>query len=171
MSELRRNKVLSAFKQYAEGGTLRDALAAQGMASGDFYKTLRVEPELKGLYHEIQEGRADMAYDEMYSLASTDMENPHAARVKSQILERIAAAYDRKRFGEKLDVSHEAGPSLTAAIEAARLRSLQPPCDLGATVDAEFRMIEPPNARDATDCQSAAPLKSAALRPANPFED
>lgn len=174
MSEVMRNRVLAFFAVYAEGGTAREARDACGITGTDFYKTLRQNPDLDELYREIQRNRADMMVDEAYALSTDTSILPQAARERSAIRVKIAGLYDRKRFGDKIAVEVETGPSLTLAIEAARRRAdaaLQPPCDLGATIDADFRMIEPPNARDATDCQSAAPLKSAALRPSNPFED
>lgn len=167
MSEPLRNKVLAFFAIYAEGGTAKDAREQCSLTGTDFYKTLRQDAELETLYREIQRNRADMMVDEAYALSTDTTILPQAARERSAIRVKIAGLYDRKRYGDKIQLEVDTGPSLTAAIDAARRRALQPPCDLAEPLEVEYRTIEPLIEQRATDKQSDA----APIRPNNPFED
>lgn len=167
MSEALRNKVLAFFARYAEGGTAREAREQCGLTGTDFYKALRQDAELETLYREIQRNRADMMVDEAYALSTDTDILPQAARERSAIRVKIAGLYDRKRYGDKIQLEVDTGPSLTAAIQAAKQRALQPPCDLAQVTDAEYRTISPLIEHDATDKQSVPAVSP----PPNPFDD
>jgi hypothetical protein len=127
------DKVRQALERYAEGGSLAEHLDDLNMKRGAFYEYLRRNHDVKAAYHEIQEARADMMVDETYAL---DCADPKAARVKAEIRLKIAALYDRRRFGERvqLDVQHV---DLTGALQDAQTRALRPMRDLGMVGDAQ----------------------------------
>jgi hypothetical protein len=50
---------------------------------------------------------------------------------------KIAAAYDRKRFGDKVQLDVNGTISLSGALEAAKARALPPPCDPDKLIEGE----------------------------------
>ncbi len=149
-----RDKVLKVFEIYAEGGSVGMALDSVGLMRGSFYKHLRENPEIRQIYEDIQRSKADMIVDEAYEISLDKSANPRLARVQAEIRLKIAAAYDRKKFGDKLAVEHDAGPNLAAAIAEAKGRALLPPRDPGQITDAEYTEIPAPKASEPTDKQS-----------------
>jgi hypothetical protein len=152
-----RDKVLRAFEMYAEGGTIRAARDKLGIGGLAYYQCLRDNPDLKRLYYEIQEARADMMVDEAYAISMDSSLHPQAARVMADIRIKIAAAFDRKRFGEKVAVELDAGPNISEALAAARARTLRPPSDLAQIAAGQVIDITPTTLDATTDKQSAAP--------------
>lgn len=151
-----RQRALDVIALYAEGGTVRAARGQLGVRAADFYRALREHPDLKALYHDVQLAQADMLADE--ALAISDAEpDPRRARVKAEVRFKLAGFYDRARFGEKVQVEHEAGPSVVAAIEAARHRALAAPGrHLEPVPNRQVIDITPTLAAPATDMQSVA---------------
>jgi hypothetical protein len=152
-----RDKVTQIIETYAEGGTLCDAIDATNMRRGDFYSTLRKYPELKQKYYEVQESRADMMVDEAYSVSMDNDKHPGTARVQAEIRLKIAAAFDRKRFGEKVDMTIDQTISVGGALQAARARALQPRRNLAGVIDAEVTDIPQLSAPSTTDKKSDEP--------------
>jgi hypothetical protein len=136
-----RETVLQIIETYAEGGTIGAAIDARNLRRGDFYKTLRAYPELRQLYYEVQESRADMMVDEAYAISADNAKNPQLARVQAEIRIKIASAFDRKRFGEKVDMTIDQTVSVAGALEAAKARALRPPRDLANIADGEVTEI------------------------------
>lgn len=166
-----REKVLAIFKEYSEGGTIRSARDAHGVNGFDFYRLLRQQPDLKALYHQIQEARADMMYDEAYEISTDESKAPHAARVMAEIRMKIGQAYDRKRFGDKVSVEVDAGPNLHAALEAAKTRVLLPVRDPAQITDAQYVDITQQSSGETTDQQSVAAPYVLPPGVPDPFED
>jgi hypothetical protein len=150
------DQVRHALEQYAEGGTIGEHLDQLNMRRGDFYAYLRANPAIKNAYHDIQAARADMMVDETYGL---DCADPRSARVKAEIRLKIAALYDRPRFGDRVALDVQT-VDLTGALAEARTRTLRPPCDLVNVSDAQ--VIE----------ETARPqLLHAGVKPATPVND
>jgi hypothetical protein len=170
-----RDKVLEVFKIYAEGGSINAALDTLGMKRGDFFRVKRESPDLQALYLEIQKARADMMYDEAYEISADVLEpevtviqdgdktviskpaDPRAARVAADIRMKIAAAFDRDRFGDNVKVNIAGTIDLTGALSEARARTLLPGRNLGNAIDVEFEQIPSVQRVGATDKQSGAP--------------
>lgn len=133
---------------------IRTALNLKGR---DFYQLLREEPALKERYYSIQQDRADMMFDEAYQIGTDNDKDPRIARVQADIRMKIGAAYDRKRFGEKIGVELDAGPNLVEALQAARKRIALPLCDPAPTLEAEYSVIPDESVERATDIQSDEP--------------
>lgn len=149
------DRARQAFEIYSEGGTIVAALQKVRMKHRDFYAALRRDPELKREYLEIQEARADMMADENYALASADkIDDPRSARVQAEVRFKLAGFYDRRRFGERVQVEMEAGPSLTAALAAARGRLALPASNLAAGALSQPIDVEATYVDVATDKQS-----------------
>jgi hypothetical protein len=146
-------------------------MKAVGMDFNVFYKTLRQEPDLKALYHEIQEARADMMVDECYKLGTDKEADPKRARVSAEILLKIAGKYDAKRFGEKMNIELGGTVSIQEALSEAAARVLPPQRDLKEITDAEYTEITTASLPATTDRQSGAPQKEAAKPAVDPFED
>lgn len=151
-----RDKVLAAIAMYAEGGSIGQHLDAIGLSRADFYSFKRKNPELHTLYLEVQEARADMMVDEAYVLGTDKELNPQVARVQAEIRLKIAAAFDRRRFGERVALETEVKVSLTQALEDARARALRPPCDPANIIDAEYTAITDASHSQTSDCLSDA---------------
>ena len=149
-----RDKVLKIFEINAEGGSVAPAIDSTGLKRGLFYKFLRENPDLQQLYYEIQRSKADAIVDEAYQISMNDKADPRLARVQAEIRLKIAATYDRQRFGDKIAVEHDAGPNLMEALEAAKSRALLPPRDPGKVTDAEYTEIPAPKAAEPSDKQS-----------------
>ncbi len=133
----------------------RDHFAISGLA---FYRALRENPDLKQAYHDVQAGRADMMYDEAYAISTDANLDPRHARVASDIRMKMAAAFDRQRFGERIDMTLSGHVDLTAALLEARNRaSLQPPRDLEVIPDAEYMAIPKACPDGAADTASVDP--------------
>jgi hypothetical protein len=160
MSEAIRAKVLAAFAVYSEGGKIRDAVETQGLTNMQFYAAMRAQPDLATMYHEIQESRADMMYDEAYGISTDTSIHPSAAREMAAIRMRIAQAYDRKRFGDRVGVDVAGTLDISAAIAEARNRLERPPCDLARLPDGSYGAIPPILEQSATDRQTGAPGSS-----------
>lgn len=167
-----RDKVLRVFEMYAEGGTVGAAMDAVGISRRDFYRTMRQDPELKAIYYEIQEGRADMMYDEAYEIGTSEAVNPQRARVQSEIRMKIAAAFDRKRFGEKVQLDVQGNVSVIGALEAARQRALPPPRDLGNVIEGQaIELPSLPEPQPTDKASGARPVVPPAEDPAGIFDD
>lgn len=150
-------KVKRVFTLYSEGGAVSPLILQVGIKFSEFYRILRENPSLQQEYYEIQRSRADMMTDEVY-LDSMDAEQKDARllRARAELKLRVAGFYDRKRFGDKVQVEIDTGPDLTAALLAARQRSALPARDLASgelIQDAAYKVIEGPSV---TDMQSVS---------------
>lgn len=145
-----RDKVLRAMERYAEGGTICDAIAEQGIANLTFYKALDANPELADQYRRIQRYRADMNVDEAYSLTTDPGADPKGIRARAQIRLDIAKLFDRQRFGDRVDINVTGQVDLKPLIEAREARLLRPISDPAPAIDAEYAMIP-------TDSESHTP--------------
>jgi peptide deformylase len=153
-----RDKVLKMFETYAEGGSLGLALDKIGLSRMAFYKAMRDDPSLKSLYYDIQASRADMMYDESYKISedvlTVEGTDPRSARVAADIRMRIAAAFDRDRFGDNVKVTHAGQVDISGALLEARNRSLRPARDLPTISDAQYVELPTLSIADPTDKQS-----------------
>jgi hypothetical protein len=154
-----RDKVLKLFETYAEGGSLGHALDKIGLSRMAFYKALRDDPSLKTLYYDIQASRADMMYDESYKISedvlTVEGTDPRSARVAADIRMKIAAAFDRDRFGDNVKVTHAGQIDISGALLEAKNRSLRPARDLQTISDAQYIELPSLLAAEPTDKQSA----------------
>lgn len=164
-----RDKVLAAIAMYAEGGSIGQHLDSLNMRRGDFYAFKRKNPDIHSLYLEVQEARADMMVDEAYLLGTDKELNPQVARVQAEIRLKIAAAFDRRRFGDRVAVDTEVKVSLLEAITMARTRALRPPCDPANIIDVEYTAIPMASASDPSDCQSEATINAPGPDDIDPF--
>lgn len=146
-----------AIEIYAEGGSIHDARNAAGISGRDFYAALRADPQLQQRYYDTQTQRADMMVDEAYQISGDNEKPPGVARVQAEIKLKIAAAFDRKRFGEKVDMTIDQTLSVAGALEAAKARSLRPRRDLASIPDGEVTEIAQLLPPQATDKKSDAP--------------
>jgi hypothetical protein len=152
-----RETIRQIIETYAEGGTIAAAIDARILKRGDYYRALREHPDLKQLYLEVQTARADMMVDEAYELAADNTKNPQLARVQAEIRLKIAAFFDRPRFGDKIDMTVDQTVSVSGALEAAKQRALQPRRNLADVQDGEVTEIAQLNAPCATDTKSERP--------------
>lgn len=146
--------MLAAIALYAEGGSIGNHLDTIGLSRADFYSHKRKNPDLHTLYLEVQEARADMMVDEAYVIGTDRELNPQVARVQAEIRLKIAAAFDRRRFGERLALETEVKVSLTDAIEAGKARMLPPPCDPANVIDTTYTDVPSTCDVHASDKQS-----------------
>lgn len=162
-----REKVLAAFALYQEGGSLTDALTRMGLSNAAFYQTKLDYPDLHQKYLAIQETRADMGYDQIFQISEKLLHpgflpdgsmcepiDPRSARVAIDAKIRMAAAFDRKRFGERVDVGIGPSVDVLAAISEAKARLNRPQRDLPQIIDAQFIEIEPNAEAQSPDKQS-----------------
>lgn len=156
-----REKFELVLARYAEGGTLLSALKAAQFRHADFYKFLADNPSDKARYYTVQESRADMMVDEAYEISTDDTKDHRRARVQAEIRLKIAATYDRARFGERVDVNVRGQVDMVAALAEAKARVLRPPRDPAQIIDAEYAVIAAPNAHVTPDTQANARLASA----------
>ena len=151
-----RDLVLKVFEKYSEGGSIGAAIDSVNMKHGDFYKTKRQHPDLQALYLEIQMARADMMYDEAYAISEDVLDtelktDPRSARVAADIRMKIAAAFDRDRFGDNVKIDVRGTIDLSTALIEAKQRASQPGRNLETVSDAEYEVlphvqrIEPPD--------------------------
>jgi hypothetical protein len=152
-------KVLRVLEIYAEGGGIMDAFKEAHITSRDFYKEKRTNPTISALYDDIKRDRGDMASEEAYGVVReldtgliTDEKH---ARVKAEILLKIAAMYDPNKFGNRVNVQADVGPNIIGAMSDAAKR-LAPGRDLIPAIDAEYAVIVP-KAADFLSDASAAP--------------
>lgn len=151
-----RQKFEIALAAYAEGGTIKSALKSAGMCSGDFYKFLAANPQDKARYYTVQEARADMMVDEAYELSTDSEIDPRRARVQSEIRLKIAATYDRARFGDRVDVNVRGQVDMVAAIADARARINRPATDPARIIEAQCVDVAAPLAIGASATVSDA---------------
>jgi hypothetical protein len=166
MSDLLRNKVLAFFAAYAEGGSSRVARTAARINGEEFYRALQKHPDLNEQYERIQRQRADMMVDEAYEISMDDALSPQAARERATIRINIAKLYDRKRFGDKVDINVSGAIDVNAAIDAAHARIATLPCDLTLLPDGTYGALPSVLPSSATDTSSV----SAAPDGVDPFE-
>lgn len=185
-----RDKVLAVLALFAEGGSCRKAREQVGISSAKFYEIVNSDSVIEAQYRGIQASRADMSVDRMHELAEeicqpvemlierfvkakadglTDEQiavlieprDPRCVRVAMDGLRAAAGLYDRKRYGDKITLEHEARVSIIDAIAVAKARSLRPPCDPAQVIDAEYTMITAASHAKTSDClsevQAAAP--------------
>jgi hypothetical protein len=166
-----REQVMKAFETYSEGGSIGQALDAINMRRGDFYKVLRADPALKALYLEIQQSRADMMYDESYEISEQALNegaDPRGARVASDIRMKIAAAFDRDRFGDNVKVNIAGTIDLTGALIEAKQRAALPGRNLDTITDAEYETLPSVALASSPDKQSGAHVPAGFV---DPFSD
>ena len=168
-----RDRVISALKIYAEGGSLAAALRQVHLAKGDFYKMKRENPDLQTLYLQTQESRADMMVDESYEISETvltdESADPRRARVASDIRMNIAKAFDRDRFGDNVKLNINASIDLSGALLEAKQRAAQPGRNLGQVTDAEYEVLPHVQRIELPDLQSdSAPVPAGFV---DPFSD
>lgn len=161
-----RDTILSIIKQYDEGGTLQAARDAHGITGTQWKVAMRDNPDLYALYIEAQKFRADMHYDEAYKISTDATIHPSQARVQAEIRMKIAAAFDRARFGDNLKLEVDQTVSVSDALTAARQRALRPRRDLENVIDVQPADNPQLNAQGTTDKQSVALPKPKV----NPFE-
>lgn len=149
-----RDKVLEIFRRYAEGGSVQAARDAVGLCGRDFYRTLRDHPDLKEEYHRIQEDRGDMMIDESYVLSTDGQIDPHVARVQADIKMKVAGKFAPQRFGDRVALQVEAGPSLVSALELAKTRALLPSRDPAPALTAQVIDVESETVSQSRDTQS-----------------
>lgn len=160
-------KVMRVLDLFAEGGSLQDHMKATGVNSRTFYGHVYKDPELDSLYKDIKRGRADMNVDEAYRTGMDSALDSKQARVRADILMKIAAFYDRQQFGDKIDMTIDQRVSVSAPLAAARARALRPGRDLGQVQDAVIVPMQQLSDMRPTDKQSGVPPKPRS----NPFED
>jgi len=193
-----RDKVLAVLALFAEGGSCRKAREQVGISSAKFYEIVNSDSAIEAQYRGIQASRADMSVDRMHELAEeicqpveilvetfakakasglTDEQiavlieprDPRCVRVAMDGLRAAAGLYDRKRYGDKITLEHEAKVSLTDAIHEARTRALRPPCDPANVIDAEYTAITDASPSQSSDCLSDAPAKGPGDDEIDPF--
>lgn len=168
-----RDKVLATIEAYSAGGTIERALESVGISKTPFRRILRQEPEVLALYESAMRSRSYVFQDDAFAVADamgTDEGlDPANARVKAEILLKLSGAANPDRFGAKLAVQHEVKPSLTAAIQDAKARSLRPPCDPAQVIDAEYTMITDASPAKTSDCLSDAPANALGDDEIDPF--
>ena len=169
-----RDLVLKVFETYSEGGSINAAIDAFNMKHSDFYRIKRENPDLQALYLEIQKARADMMYDEAYGISEDVMNpelktDPRNARVAADIRMKIAAAFDRDRFGDNVKVNIAGTIDLTGALIEAKQRASLPGRNLDTITDAEYETLPDVASMRSPDKQSGA----AQLLPGfvDPFSD
>ena len=169
-----RDKVLAAIEVYSAGGTIERALETVGISKTPFRKMLRQDPEIMALYESAMAARSYVFQDDAYKVAdemgTDDGLDPANARVKAEILLKLAGAAHPDRFGNRVNVQHEVKPSLAGAIEAGKARALQPPRDLAPVIDAEYTMVSDASQAHTSDKQSANPQNVPVSADIDPFD-
>lgn len=160
-------KVMAVLDLFAEGGSIQDHMKAVGINSRTFYGHVYKNAELDSLYKDIKRGRADMNVDEAYRTGMDSTLDSRRARVRSEILLKIAAFYDRQQFGDKIDVTVDQRVSISGALSEARARALRPGRDLSQVQDAVIVPMQQLSDMRPPDNKSDAPAKPRN----NPFED
>jgi hypothetical protein len=163
-------KVQKVLALYADGGTQKEHLETVGLAPSVFYAYLRANSPADQILEEIERSRARMMVDESYAIALDSVKlsaegdvigkvDHRAARVSADIRLKIAAMYDRKRFGDRLAVDVQT-VDITGALVEAKTRTLRPPCDLTNVEDAQV-----------IEHTARAALPSAGVAPVLPLHD
>lgn len=164
-----RERVEACLATYAEGGSIDGARKMHGLSGTDFYGALRQYPELRAKYHDIQADRADMMIDEAYQHGSNPELHPGTARVMVETRVKIAALYDRRRFGERVDINVTQVPDIAGALADARarlaLRHARDPLDISDAQVVEPAALPHRSAGDALSADPAAPGKAAGSDP------
>lgn len=161
-----KDQALKVIEMYAEGGTLQAARDHYNMRGAEFYRALSAFPEVNALYVEAQKNRADMMYDEAYQISTDATVHPSQARVQAEIRMKIAAAFDRAKFGDNLKLEVDQTVSVSDALTAARNRALRPRRDLENVIDVQPSDNAQQIEQGTTDKQSVALPKPKV----NPFE-
>lgn len=170
-----RDKVLEAIEVYSAGGTIEKALQTVGISKTPFRRILREEPDIMAKYEAAMASRSYVFLDDAFAVADemgTDSGlDPANARVKTDILIKLAGAAHPDRFGNRVNVQHEIKPSISAAIEEGKQRALRPPCDPANVIDATFTEVTNTCLPSTADKQSAVSEKPADPALVDPFED
>lgn len=108
-----------------------------------------------------------MMVDDALELSMVEGVDPRLARVQSDIKLKIASHYDRRKFGEKIDVTVDQRVSISGALSEARARALRPGRDLSQVQDAVIVPVQQLSDMRPTDNKSDVLAKPRN----NPFED
>lgn len=161
-------KVQKVLALYADGGTQKEHLDTVGLSPGEYYAYIRANPAADQILEEIEKARARMMVDESYQIANDVLAvqvegqppisrpDQKAARVSADIRLKIAAMYDRKRFGDRLAVDLQT-VDITGALSEAKTRTLRPLSDLTNVADAQVIEYTQRAALPHTDAKPATP--------------
>lgn len=148
-------QAVKAIDIYANTGTLKAALFAVGLEHRHFYRVLEQHTALQELYDDTQRMKASQLVDSALEMSLDDSRCAKDMKARADIRLRIAAFYDRKKFGASNDLVLDAIPNLLAALTNANNRlPVLPMHDLATTITANYVDITDTNTHSATDKQS-----------------
>lgn len=123
---LTRDTVIAIMAKVLEGDIgLKEAVRVHGLTLGEFNWYLQKDREAAAAVARAMEFRADVLVDETISLADGGGD---PAKVRNQILVRQWAAerYNRKKYGERIDLNVTQTVDVSATLAEARARIARP---------------------------------------------
>lgn len=108
-------KFEKALELVAKGTGLQRACQTIGVDTSNFYNILKKDEGLAKKYARAREEQADYLADEIVSIADEE-EDPQKARVRIDARKWTASKLRPKRYGDKVDHSHEVSGTIEVVI-------------------------------------------------------
>lgn len=105
--------------QLAEGISLRTVCKAEEMPDAStVFRWLRSKPEFCEQYTRAKEESAEAFSEDMLEIADDKTGDPTRDRLRVDTRKWLASKLKPKKYGEKVETTHEAGDSLQALLQA-----------------------------------------------------
>lgn len=145
--------VLYAIDQISQGQTVTHACDLANIAFKTFDSYVSRDPALKEMYEDAQQRGFDALADALINIDNHKLHgqsNPQMAKVVSDNIKWVLSKRDQKRFGEKMQITHEitADKAIIAALEAGKRRTALPAPDVVDVTYEEVPATLPPTDDD-----------------------
>ena len=159
------DRALLAISIYSDSGYLSDAFEKAGISRTEFYKVKKQYPRIADEYARARETKADHFADRVSRIVDEELD-PQRARMQVDGLKWLASVFNRREYGDKLDMNVAGTVDLNAALTLAQQRHLRHSGDSARIEDAQVIETLTLPAPCATDKESEANSDVC-----DPFED
>ena len=129
-------KIKKALTLYATGGSLKDCCLEVGTNRVVIYEARKQYPIIDAAYQVARELRADLLADEVVEISDTET-NPHKARIRCEVRLKVAGFFNRKVYGEHVDMTVEGRVDMGLALMEAKQRLLKHLGEIQEIADGE----------------------------------
>ena len=122
--ETSHTKAKEVINHFSEGILLKEALEKVGISATSFARALNTYKDLWLAYECAKEILSDVMASESLAISDNQEEDPNSRRVKIDIRKWIASKWNRKVYGDKVEMEVTGSVDLNVAIKEARARAL-----------------------------------------------
>lgn len=120
-TELEIKKTELVIKSVSDNKSLTSSLKEHGIASADFFETIKQVPLLSVKYAHAQSARAELMVDEILDIADNETDS-QKARNRIDVRKWAASKMKPEKFGDRIDVNINQTVDIRSALEEAKNR-------------------------------------------------